>query len=143
MYTTGGTNLQRSRRIVRRYHEHLNRQVKVDCAVVFGSVARGENNRYSDIDLLVVAADLPADFWRRLDLLWEEKPPELDVLGFTPAEVKARISRPLLLDAFGEGITVQGRAAPFRRLARGYLRKNNLRKVWFGYLPATLVEEKP
>ena len=39
--------------------------------VLFGSVARGTATKYSDIDLLVVVKDLPAD-WRKRDKLLDD-----------------------------------------------------------------------
>lgn len=61
-------------------------------AVVYGSVARGDFNRWSDIDLLIVAADLPAQPLERLDLLLRVCPPGVEPRGYTVAEF-ARLQR--------------------------------------------------
>jgi hypothetical protein len=53
----------------------------VVAAVVFGSTARGDINNWSDLDLPVVAPDLPADARVRLELLMRDAPPGLQPVG--------------------------------------------------------------
>lgn len=94
---------------------------------VFGSVARGEGDERSDIDVLVVRADdVPAGFSH-----WDEHLPMLDeavrrwtgnvpqILEYGHAEVLDRVRKgsSLTRSILEEGWTVYGR--PLRELARG------------------------
>lgn len=59
-------------------------------AVVFGSVARGDYHEDSDIDLLVVAAALPARYPDRLRALGWPVPGRIEPVAWTPDEFAAR-----------------------------------------------------
>jgi predicted nucleotidyltransferase len=80
-------------------------ELDVRQAAVVGSVARGDFNVWSDVDVVVVAEGLPARTPDRLELLMADRPPRVEVMGFTPAElVEARRRRnPLVreLDSIG------------------------------------------
>lgn len=56
-------------RYARSLKKHL--QERLVSVVLYGSVARGEATCYSDIDLLLVAEDLPEGRFARLDILSE------------------------------------------------------------------------
>lgn len=85
---------------------HLGRARK---AIVFGSVARGEADRWSDLDLVIVA-DTPRPFFERFkDFagiydVW----PRLDLLVYTPAEFAAMVEEenPLIERILAEGVVV-------------------------------------
>jgi uncharacterized protein len=81
----------------------------VDAVVVFGSVARGDFNRWSDIDVLVVAEQLPGD-WREHDAAIGSTPPGVQVIAWTPDEYAARSQRgdPIAVEAAGDGVVVWG-----------------------------------
>ena len=80
--------------------------------VVVGSVARGDFNKWSDLDLLVVADGLPAGLGDRLVLLGPtEKPPGVEAIVWTPAELRQRTRRatdPIAREAFTAGAVVYG-----------------------------------
>ncbi len=116
------------------YVESLERRLKPQAVILFGSQARGDAGCLSDYDLLVVADELPTDFWERLNLLWEDKPPLVDVLGFTEEELMACLHRGLILDALLEGHPLVGDLELWRRRARQYLQEHGLVKKWFGYV---------
>jgi len=120
--------------------------------VVFGSVARGEAGRESDVDLLVVAEGLPRSRLRRQDLFMEveeEVRPvleELAELGYhvelspilkTPEEA-ARVT-PLYLDMVEDAVVLYDRGGFFsgilERLRRrlGELGAERVRcgKLWY------------
>ncbi|MGQ0804228.1 MAG: nucleotidyltransferase domain-containing protein [Actinomycetota bacterium] len=88
----------------------LDRHLGVVAAVVFGSVARGDFNKWSDLDVLVVAQDLPADGRSRLELLTAGRPPGLEPLGWTPEELGERRRRrdPIALECDAVGVVVLG-----------------------------------
>lgn len=79
--------------------------------VVFGSVARGDFNKWSDIDVLVVADGLPASGRDRLELLMRDSPPRVQPVGWTPAELDTRRIRrdPIAREADTVGVVVHGR----------------------------------
>lgn len=93
----------------RTFVESLGSRLRVRAAVVFGSVARGDFNRWSDIDLLVLAEELPAGAGDRLDALgiW---PPGLQPIVWTPQEWRDQLARgnPIATDAVATGIWLVG-----------------------------------
>ena len=116
------------------YVDRLGERLDPDAVVLFGSRAGAHAHLQSDYDLLVIAEDLPADFWQRQDLLWEGKPHSVDVLGFTPEEVRGGIYRGLILDALLQGTSLYGDPAEFRRLAEEHLRTRGLVRTSAGYV---------
>jgi len=90
----------------RRLAPHIRRATRV---VAFGSVARGETDQWSDLDLLIVA-DTTRPFLERFkDFagiydVW----PRVDLLIYTPAELDRMIAEgnPLVLRALSEGIVL-------------------------------------
>ncbi len=90
----------------RRLAPHVGRARKV---IAFGSVARGDPDEWSDLDLIIVA-DTARPFLERfkdfagLYDVW----PRLDLLIYTPAEFERMIAEenPLVLDAIREGVVL-------------------------------------
>ena len=90
----------------RRLAPHLARARK---AIVFGSVARGEADAGSDLDLLIVADTTRPFFERFKDYaglydVW----PRLDLLIYTPEEFAQMVAeeRPLVSQALEEGVVL-------------------------------------
>jgi uncharacterized protein len=94
----------------RSYAAAVSARLPVRSVVLAGSVARGDFNLWSDIDVLVVAGALPARLPERLALLGEDAPGGVQVVGFTPDEVRvaARRGNRLVLDAAAHGILLAG-----------------------------------
>ncbi|HSF02711.1 MAG TPA: nucleotidyltransferase domain-containing protein [Solirubrobacterales bacterium] len=90
----------------RRLAPHVRRARKV---IAFGSVARGEPDEWSDLDLLIVAdtsrplLERFKDFTGIYDV-W----PRLDLLIYTPAEFQRMVAEdnPLVLQALEEGVVL-------------------------------------
>ena len=90
----------------RRLAPHVGRARKV---IAFGSVARGDSDEWSDLDLIIVA-DTARPFLERFkDFagiydVWAR----LDLLIYTPAEFERMIAEenPLVLDAIREGVVL-------------------------------------
>lgn len=84
--------------------------------VVVGSVARGDFNKWSDIDVLVVAEELPATWAERSALVGgTHRPPGVEVIAWTPTELVTRLRRgtdPLATEAYGPGVVVFGELPP-------------------------------
>lgn len=115
---------------LKRYLHALERKLPVRAAVVFGSRARNDHWRHSDIDFLVVSEafeGMPRS--HRIDLLldeWEDVP-ALEPFGCTPAEL-AGPGGLMLWDAlhqgrpiFDDGTWRDARAQFQRRVERGEL----------------------
>ncbi len=96
--------------LARRWAGDLARRMPVRAVVVFGSVARGDFNKWSDVDVLVVADDLPATGRERLALLHDSAPPGLQPLGWTSEELSARRRRhdPIALESDTIGVVIYG-----------------------------------
>jgi len=62
------------------------RLTSLQAVAVFGSVARGDFNKWSDIDVLVVAAELPERYPERAELL-SPVPPGVQPIIWTPEEL--------------------------------------------------------
>lgn len=94
----------------RRFVAGMDVDVDVRAAVVFGSVARGDFNERSDIDLLVIADGLPADPLARLPALGVELPPRLGVVAWTPREWRRQRERrnPVAVEAGQHGVWLVG-----------------------------------
>ncbi len=77
-------------KIVRAFLDEIQKRYRVDSAYLFGSYAKGTQNRWSDIDLAVVSTDFSED-------LFEERM----VLMLLAAEIDERIEpKPFHPDTF-------------------------------------------
>jgi len=133
MHKSGRENYKEGENLLQKYVKEIAKRLSIEAIVLFGSAARKEGCKYSDYDLLVISKNLPLDFRKRTDLLWQDKPDCIDVLGFTPTELKENIHRGLLLNALIEGKTLYGEANLFRKIAQDYLEKEGLVKTALGY----------
>ena len=88
----------------------LAKRLDLIAVVVFGSAARGDFNKWSDIDVLVVARGLPPDARARLALLTESTPPGVKPMGWLPDEFADRRRRkdPIARECDAVGVTVPG-----------------------------------
>lgn len=77
--------------------------------VVFGSVARGDFNVWSDVDVLVVAERLPDHAVERVRALGR-RPAGVQPVAWTPAEWAARLKKgdPIALEAEAVGVWLVG-----------------------------------
>ena len=82
--------------------------------ILYGSVARGDFNEWSDIDILVVTrGELPLNPLKRLDLIYEciRLYPRVEPVIVTLEEYRKMLRKgnPLVLDAVKKGITLVDR----------------------------------
>ena len=75
-----------------RFGAGLDPGLGVRALVVFGSVARGDFNVWSDVDVLVVAERLPSRLRDRLELFGGAEP-GLEVVAWTPHEWRQALER--------------------------------------------------
>lgn len=73
--------------------------------VLYGSMARGDNNLWSDIDFLVISDKLPDNPLKRLEFLYSLTDTAIEVKGYKRKEFIKMIEKrnPLALDALVEG----------------------------------------
>lgn len=81
--------------------------------ILYGSFARGDYTSGSDIDLLIIAKNIPSSYWDRWSLIYEviEGFP-LDPHVYTPEEFRCMVAdgRMTALDALTEGIIIHADA---------------------------------
>jgi hypothetical protein len=82
-----------------------NRLPDLVSVTVFGSVARGDFNLWSDIDVLVVADGLPDEYLERAELV-SPVPPGIQAVIWTPAELESETARknPIAMEVAATGI---------------------------------------
>lgn len=76
---------------------------------VFGSVARGDFNLWSDVDVLVVAEHLPPGWQERIHALGD-LPGLVEPVAWTPEELRSQLLRgnPIAREAVDRGIWLVG-----------------------------------
>ena len=81
-------------------------------AAVVGSVARGDFNAWSDVDVVVVAESLPERIPDRSGLLATDAPGGVQTVGFTVEEFELawRKGNPLAREATDAGVVLMGEA---------------------------------
>lgn len=97
-------------KLARRYADDLSQRVEVIAAAVAGSVARGDFNLWSDVDVVVVANDLPERTPDRMTLLMNRPFPPVQPVGFTPSEFRIAIGKrnQLACEAVQSGVPLFG-----------------------------------
>ncbi|TAN33546.1 hypothetical protein EPN28_01905 [Patescibacteria group bacterium] len=82
------------RKILTKFENELSKKIKVDNIFIFGSAARGEMTRDSDLDLIVISNNFDKmDFMKRLQLLSRASACcadkiAMDVVGYTIKEFR-------------------------------------------------------
>ncbi len=79
--------------IARSYARKLRQTLGPLTAILYGSVARGDFNLGSDVDVLIISSGLPSDPIRRAELLYSMVEPPLEPKGYTPEEFQALLDR--------------------------------------------------
>lgn len=100
--------------VAKDYLRNFEGQVNVNRAILFGSAARGEMHRDSDVDLIVISPDFRnMEFIDRLVLLSRLRrgmrvTAAMDILGYTKEEFKKlRKESVVLSEAWREGVTIK------------------------------------
>lgn len=96
--------------LARDYVASISDRMPVLAAAVVGSVARGDFNVWSDIDVVVVAEHLPASILERQALLLSGAPPRVQPVGFEAAEFRAALAKGnrLAREVFETGLPLAG-----------------------------------
>ncbi|HWC12690.1 MAG TPA: nucleotidyltransferase domain-containing protein [Acidimicrobiales bacterium] len=98
-----------------RFAAQLAPALGVRAVIVFGSVARGDFNVWSDIDVLVVAEHLPDRLSDRLDALGD-LPSLVQPVAWTPEELRRQLARanPIAREALDRGVWLVGSGSEVR-----------------------------
>jgi len=79
-------------KIIRRAIEYLRQKIQVHQAILFGSHARREADKWSDVDLAVISPDFAQMSQKKvMDLLVEVAPavdPSIEIRPYTPQDLK-------------------------------------------------------
>ncbi len=91
--------------ILKEYSNTLSSLIGDFTGILYGSMARGDNNVWSDIDFLVISDKLPDNPLERLEFLYSLTEIPIEVKGYTKNEFLRMIEKrnPLALDALVEG----------------------------------------
>jgi len=94
--------------MARAYAERLRERLGKVTAIVYGSVARGDFNLGSDVDILIVAEGLPAHPLARMDLLYSCLEGPLEPRGYTLTEFRTLQAKghPFLTTVLKESVAV-------------------------------------
>ena len=95
--------------VARRFVAAIPAEVDVRAAAVVGSTVRGDFNKWSDIDVVVIAEPLPDDSYERIIALGE-RPPGVQFVAWTPDEFARALARrdPLAQEAETIGVWLVG-----------------------------------
>lgn len=79
--------------LAREFVERLSHRTPIIAAAVVGSVARGDFNIWSDVDVLVIADGLPQRVLDRQTLMVGSAPPGVQAVALTQAEFRAAVAK--------------------------------------------------
>jgi hypothetical protein len=93
----------------KRYGERLRARIGPLSVFVVGSVARGDFNLWSDVDVVVVADGLPVHPLERSRLLYDLAEGGIEPKGYTVAEFGRLLAQghPLALEAMEKGVVLR------------------------------------
>jgi predicted nucleotidyltransferase len=94
--------------VLKEYSKAVSSKLGKFTGVLYGSMARGDYNIWSDIDFLVISDKLPENPLKRLEFLYSLTDSPIEVKGYTRKEFLQMIEKrnPLALDALVEGKVV-------------------------------------
>jgi predicted nucleotidyltransferase len=101
-------------RLIDRAREHVDRLAarrNVIAAIVVGSVARGDFNVWSDVDVVVLVDMLPDRAPDRLAMVNDGASAGIQVIGYTPTEFAhaVRQRNRMALEAIERGVLIHGK----------------------------------
>lgn len=92
-------------RLSTEYVKKLENDIGPFTSVLYGSYARGDFNIGSDIDILIISDNLPANMLERMELLYHYVEGGIEPKGYTKAEFSKMLNsnNPLVIDALKNG----------------------------------------
>jgi len=114
--------------------------IKINSAVLFGSLARGEGLPWSDVDLLLISGDFSG--MRREDRIrllldkWDYMRP-LEPICLSPEEISEE--NPLIWEICRDGIPIvdDGTFRELRERCIKLLERRKIERRWYGYLTSS------
>ncbi|MGJ7044807.1 nucleotidyltransferase domain-containing protein [Thermoanaerobacterium thermosulfurigenes] len=78
------------------------------CAIIIGSVARGDFNDNSDIDVILISDKIPANYKERMKLLYDHVFDAIEPKGYNTNEFKLLYFKknPISVEAIEKGIVI-------------------------------------
>ena len=73
---------------IKKFCKNVIKEIQPKCILLYGSLARGEFNERSDVDIIVISSKLPKNYYKRAELLYNlvETLDPIEPCGFTPDE---------------------------------------------------------
>ncbi len=108
-------------RLAGEFIQAVSSRIPVAGAAVIGSVARGDFSDASDIDVVVICDELPADPLARSAMLYADVPPRIEPKAYTKSEFLGMLSKrnPLAVATLKEGIVLVDPGGFLEALAAG------------------------
>ncbi len=80
-------------KIIKRFLKKVSEEIEIDKVILFGSVSKGKQKRWSDIDLAIISDDFKGiNNFERLVILgklaWYANATEIEAIGYTTDEYK-------------------------------------------------------
>lgn len=81
-------NLKSINKGIKKFCKNVIKEVQPKCIILYGSLARGDFNERSDVDIIVISSEIPKNYYKRAELLYSmvETLDPIEPLGFTPDE---------------------------------------------------------
>ena len=80
---------------IKKFCENVAKKLNPKCIILYGSLARGDFNERSDIDIIVISSKLPKNYYERANLLYNliETLDPIEPIGYTPEEFTEMIKK--------------------------------------------------
>jgi len=112
------------KREISEYVKAVREKLKPKLILLHGSIAKGTFGLGSDVDILIVADELPRNPNERLELLYalDRTRAPIDAKAYTPNEVRKMLSKghPLIMDALEDGKVLYAEEEYLRELLREF-----------------------
>lgn len=101
-------------KVAKLYYNNLKKEILVERAMIFGSLAKGEINEDSDIDIIILSEDFnKMDFLKRHIFLSRQRKGicrkvPMDIFGYTPKEFEKLCKESIVFrEAVKEGTVIK------------------------------------
>ncbi|AGB19526.1 nucleotidyltransferase domain-containing protein [Thermoanaerobacterium thermosaccharolyticum] len=94
--------------IGKKYWEIISNVLYPMCAIIIGSVARGDFNDNSDIDVIIISDKVPVNYKERMKLLYDHVFDAIEPKGYNTEEFKLLYFKknPISVEAIEKGIVI-------------------------------------
>ncbi|MGF7400036.1 nucleotidyltransferase domain-containing protein [Thermoanaerobacterium thermosaccharolyticum] len=94
--------------IGKKYSKIISNVLYPMCAIIIGSVARGDFNDSSDIDVILISDEMPVNYKERMKLLYDHVFDAIEPKGYNTDEFKKLYMKknPISIEAIEKGIVI-------------------------------------